>query len=319
MRKQLIAIQHSPDTRILVMYWKLANNDAGIDVSVVRSGNARQNLTFFNPSDVTAWFKSHSTANLAAWQKAYHESGLTGDSFQRPNTRAVGTYTVEDQTELWKVAKDRLGSAERWTEIWALNPDVHHADLVKGQVLNMPGASTFKPGASGDVLLDVPYHSQRDNKYHPSQTCNVTCYSMVLKYYGVPQKKPELQYEDELCRFMLAKGKSRYDHGHLAWMGGQYGLDAKFSTKRTWEQIRDEVRLGRPVIVAGKFTAAGHIIVIIGLDGDDFICNDPWGNAIKGYGTHKNGKQVLYPLAFMESKAKKAGGYKWGHFINRTV
>ena len=185
-------------------------------------------------------------------------------------------------------------------------------------------ATDYKRPAPLDITLKVPYYSQRDNERSPSGTCNVTSYAMVLAYYNAPRKsvngKRWSQREDELEAFIQANGKTRWSHESLAWMGRRFGLDCRFNVNRTWDEVRAEVRAGRPVIVSGKFTASGHIVVIIGVKGDDFIVHDPWGDANKGYNrrTATNGEARVYSLAYLDRVVRVArGGAIWAHFIRR--
>ncbi len=181
----------------------------------------------------------------------------------------------------------------------------------------------FKRAAPLDIALKVPYYSQRDNERSPSGTCNVTSYAMVLAYYNAPRKevngKKWTQREDELEAFIQANGKVRWSHEALAWMGRQYGLDCRFNTNRTWDEVRAEIRAGRPVIVSGLFTKSGHIVVIIGLKGDDFIVHDPWGDANAKYNrlTGGNGEARVYSFAYLDKVVRAARGGIWAHFIRR--
>lgn len=181
----------------------------------------------------------------------------------------------------------------------------------------LTGADFQRPQPN-DIVLEVPYFSQRDNERSPGGTCNVTSYSMVLDYYHAPRKavkdKQWEQREDELEAFIQANGKVRHSHEALAWAGRQYGLDCRFGMNRTWDEIRAEIRAGRPVIVSGQFTKSGHIIVIIGLRGNDFIVNDPWGNALTGY-KNRNGAGLVYDFDYMERTVKDGKNSKWAHFI----
>lgn len=181
-------------------------------------------------------------------------------------------------------------------------------------------AGDFKRPAPLDIELKVPYYSQRDNERYPTGTCNVTSYAMVLAYYQAPRKtvggKMWAQREDELEAFLQENGKTRWSHESLAWMGRQYGLDCRFGTDRTWDSIRAEVRAGRPVIVSGLFTKSGHIVVIIGLKGDDFIVHDPWGDANTGY-KNRNGQARIYSFEFLERVVRDAPDSKWAHFVRR--
>ncbi len=45
------------------------------------------------------------------------------------------------------------------------------------------------------VRLPVTFRSQRDNRYAPSSTCNVTSFAMALSYLGVPEPRG-MQLED---------------------------------------------------------------------------------------------------------------------------
>lgn len=171
-----------------------------------------------------------------------------------------------------------------------------------------------------DVVLDVPHYSQRDNERHPGGTCNVTSYAMVMAFYDVARRKINgkiwAQREDELSAFLEANGRSRHNHEDLAWMGRFYGLDARVGTNRTWEQIRAEIRAGNPVIVSGLFTSAGHIIVLRGTLGEDFLVNDPWGDARTHY-NNRNGKNLRYDFDYLERVVRDAPDSKWAHFVRR--
>lgn len=250
MAQQIFATQHTDNSAIRVIWGRATDNSAGLDVVL----NGRIMGRFFNPGEVTKWFENNSKANVGKWQKAYHTSGLTPESFARP--------------------------------------------------------------ASTDVILKVPYLSQRDNERHPFGTCNVTCYAMVLGFYGIKRKKNSFrQLEDELSRFLETNGRDRHVHDDLAWMGQQYGLEASFRTNRTLDQIRAEIRSGHPVIVSTQLTSSGHIICLIGTQGDDFVVHDPFGNYNAKY-KDPDGKGLIYSGALMKAKVRNGGSeMKWAHFV----
>jgi len=136
-----------------------------------------------------------------------------------------------------------------------------------------------------------------------------------MAYYGIHPRRSDTQLEDDLTQFMKRHGRDRRVHADLVWMARQYGLEASFSTRRKWSQIRNELRAGRPVIVSGKYTDSGHIIVIVGLRGEDFIVYAPWGNALTGY-RRRSGRALLYPFIYMQKKTRKQGvDSKWAHFV----
>ena len=175
---------------------------------------------------------------------------------------------------------------------------------------------------AGDINLQVPYHTQRDNERFPGGTCNVTSYAMDFDYLKVPRRKVNdrmwTQREDELSAFMEANHKDRHSHADLDWMAGQYGLDASFRFDRTWDAIRTELRAGFPVIVSGLFTRAGHIILLRGCQGEDFLVNDPWGNALTKY-RDRNGQNLVYPFAYMDATVRGGHNSKWAHFLRRKA
>lgn len=156
-------------------------------------------------------------------------------------------------------------------------------------------------------LHKVKYLSQRDNLLNPSGTCNVTSIAMVADYFGV---KPSLatQLEDEFSEILKTKEAMDYFSTHFSWAVGRYQprhvhgmlewlLEKKYGMKDTVNYINlTQLRLvlDAPVVIAGKFTSAGHIIVVKGVTSEGhLICNDPWGNWERGY-RDQNGESVIY-------------------------
>ena len=186
--------------------------------------------------------------------------------------------------------------------------DAYHRCGLGGADFARPEA--FKP------VLEVPYFTQRDNTRSPGGTCNVTSYAMDLTFLGAKRKYAYLfdQFEDELSWMLEQNQRDRHSHEDLAWMGRQYGMNARFNVNRTFEQIRAEIRAGFPVVVSGTFTRAGHIVVLVGLQGQDFVANDPWGDALSRYRDH-NGNHVVYPLAYLRDTIRGGSNAKWAHFI----
>ena len=163
----------------------------------------------------------------------------------------------------------------------------------------------------------TPYYPQRDNKYHPSGTCNVTSLAMVLAYHGIKpigtnQLEDELflrlQEPDALAEFersypsLKKKGyKPRHIHGMLGWLVKQYGLNWKYSEATTRDQIDNHGKTIGPMIISGSFTSSGHIICLTGMTiRNDMIVHDPWGDWDKGYRQSRNGKFRIYNRENME-------------------
>ena len=71
--------------------------------------------------------------------------------------------------------------------------------------------------------------------------------------------------------------------------------------KKTWEEVVDEpLKNGSFVLITGKFPpTSGHIVPIIGKTADNYILEDPYGNALTAY-KDIVGHDVQYSKAFMQ-------------------
>ncbi|WP_293124931.1 C39 family peptidase [Microcoleus sp. bin38.metabat.b11b12b14.051] len=177
------------------------------------------------------------------------------------------------------------------------------------------GDKIFDP-VPNNVELNVPYFSQRDNPRFDWSTCNVTAIAMVMYYYGVRSKWGG-QLEDELLQwcFDYAGQGSQTDHNVLSALIQAYGFKTSFSTTRQWADVRSQLLNRRPVVLAGDFTAAGHIITLIGYNSDGYIVQDPWGDALTGY-SDTEGRKLMYPYGYINQVAGPDGNV-WAHFISR--
>ena len=165
------------------------------------------------------------------------------------------------------------------------------------------------------VELNVPYFSQRDNPRFYWSTCNVTSIAMVFYYYGVRSQSGG-QLEDELLQWCLNKyGEgSQTDHTVLSELIRAYRFKTSFSNTRRWAEIDNELINRRPVVLAGDFTATGHIVCVIGFNPSGLIINDPWGDALTGY-SDTEGRKLLYPNAYLNQVCGPEGNV-WAHFIS---
>ena len=177
------------------------------------------------------------------------------------------------------------------------------------------GDKIFDP-APNNVELNVPYFSQRDNPRFDWSTCNVTSIAMVLYYYGLRSKWGG-QLEDELLQwcFDYAGQGSQTDHSVLSALIQAYGFNTSFSTTRNWADVRSELLNRRPVVLAGDFTASGHILTLIGYNSQGYIVQDPWGDALTGY-SDTEGRKLMYPYSYVNQVAGPDVNVL-AHFISR--
>lgn len=176
------------------------------------------------------------------------------------------------------------------------------------------GDQVFNP-IPNNVELNVGYLSQRDNPRFYWSTCNVTSIAMCFYYYGV-ESQDGGQLEDELLQWCIdyAGEGSQTDHNVLTALIRAYKFKTNFSTTSTWSQLKSELINRRPIVLAGDFTASGHIITVIGYNSQGFIVNDPWGDALTGY-SDTEGSHLLYPYNYLNQVAGPDGNV-WAHFIS---
>jgi hypothetical protein len=161
----------------------------------------------------------------------------------------------------------------------------------------------------------TPYFSQRDNEHVPNGTCNVTSLAMVMAALDPSLAVGEVQLEDRLFQQLQTEEASIYFekhykwaikqgfnprniHGMLKWLCNKNNFADLFSDSTTLDQIEEwAVEVGGPIIISGKFTAGGHIVVLCGQTYfGDLIINDPYGNWEHGYHNVQYGKEVIYNL-----------------------
>jgi len=178
------------------------------------------------------------------------------------------------------------------------------------------GGKPFNP-IPPTVEINVPYFSQRDNPRYYWATCNVTSIAMVFYYYGIRAKNSGQQLEDELLQWCLDKGGAgaQTNHNVLSQLVQAYGFKPSFNINRTWQEVKEELINGRPVVLCGLFTHGGHIVTAIGFTSQGYIVNDPWGDAMSGY-SNTEGRKRLYPYSYVDEVAGPDGEV-WAHFISR--
>jgi len=185
--------------------------------------------------------------------------------------------------------------------------------LYPGHITMRRGSKIFDP-LPKQIELNVPYFSQRDNPRFYWSTCNVTSIAMVFYYYG-ERSRWGGQLEDELLQWCFNRyGEGcQTDHSVLSEMIRAYGYKHSFSTTRRWSEVDNELINGRPVVIAGDFTATGHIVTLIGYNSQGYIANDPWGDALTGY-SYTEGRRLLYHYGYMDRVCGPDGNV-WAHFI----
>lgn len=166
--------------------------------------------------------------------------------------------------------------------------------------------------------LNVRFKSQVDNFYNPTGACNVTSIAMCLEYLNIPRRDLRYsQFEDELYRYAINMGYSRWSPYDLAKIARDYGARDYFTENALIEDVKDWVAAGYPAVIHGYFTSFGHIIVVVGYDENGFIVHDPYGEWFStGYRTDLSGAYLHYSYQLIRRVCIPDGNF-WVHFISK--
>lgn len=153
-------------------------------------------------------------------------------------------------------------------------------------------------GGSKELLLKVPYYSQRDNKEDWMRTCSTSTHAMILNFL----KPGSVASDDEYFqKYVQPFGDTTDWRVHTEALR-KFGIESEVRQNLDFGDLTRSLELGYPVAIGvlhkGMIEAptGGHVLAIIGMDQlkGIFYANDPWGNGFS-YSDH-NGKEVKYPI-----------------------
>ncbi len=174
------------------------------------------------------------------------------------------------------------------------------------------------------ILLDVPYFSQRDSAI--SGQAHRMCYSsvnaMLLKYLK-PTALPDGPTADDVyLRRVLLYGDTTQAFAQVTALQS-YGLKTQFRQNLQWSDIDAQLEKGVPVPIGilcwGHIShprGGGHWILIIGrtADGKGYYVHDPYGelSLISGTYPNTNGKAKVYSKHNLDQRWRVRGNPGWG-------
>ena len=148
-------------------------------------------------------------------------------------------------------------------------------------------------------VLNVPYFPQTDNYRDAQRTCNSSACAMCLEYFK-PGTLVGLKGDDAYVRKVFSVGDTT-DHAVQTKVLESYGVKSTFSYNLSFADLDRELANGRPVIIGilhrGTLSrpVGGHMLVVIGKKGEDYVVNDPYGSLNDGYTSLVyNGKGAVY-------------------------
>ena len=150
-------------------------------------------------------------------------------------------------------------------------------------------AGAYKDITIADLIPNVPYFYQYANTYEPGATCANTTMAMLLKYYGASYTPDQIYTEFR----KLSQDEFKFDtiFNKLAARAGLKQRIKVHMETGSVAQLEAELNKQRPVVIHGKFTSSGHVMLLTGNDGTNYTMNDPagkWGQSLcngTGYGT----------------------------------
>ncbi len=178
-----------------------------------------------------------------------------------------------------------------------------------------------KPTISG--VLPVPYYPQTDNYRDANRTCNSSSCAMCLEYFK-PGTLQGAKGDDAYVRKVFSVGDTT-DHSVQTKVLNDYGVKSHFSYNLSFSDLDKELAAGRPVVIGilhrGSLSnpTGGHMCVVIGKKGEDYVVNDPYGSLNDGYtGPVTNGKGVVYKKSdltyrWLENGKDRTG---WGRIFD---
>ena len=209
------------------------------------------------------------------------EAGATVDNPVTFSLTGEGVASIRLSADGWEMASWEVATSG-WQTTYSFS-DTGRPRLVVAEGFGASGelvastTLTVTPEEPSGGLDDVPYFYQYDNDYEPGATCGLTSTAMVLEHWTDRGLDPDDLYE----RYGKAQAQSPQGIAQLlSWEG----LDTSWSTTGTRSELRAWIDSGRPVIVHGYWTGAGHIAVLIGYDDRDWVVHDPAGDWEVCYG-----------------------------------
>ncbi len=134
------------------------------------------------------------------------------------------------------------------------------------------GSGSLAPG--DEVYVNTPLRTQYDpvNGEYQSSWCGPTVLGMIYEQYGRKETTKAIadrvyNYEARMGTYVSDLVKDAREHGFP---------DTEIRTGVDFDYIKENLEAGRPVIVGVEVAwKSGHYMVVVGLEGDKIIVNDP--------------------------------------------
>ena len=171
-------------------------------------------------------------------------------------------------------------------------------------------------------VLNVRFYPQTDNYRDAQRTCNSSACAMCLEYFK-PGTLVGPKGDDAYVRKVFSVGDTT-DHTVQTKVLDSYGIKSRFSYNLSFADLDRELAAGRPVVIGilhrGTLSSptGGHMVVVIGKRGEDYVVNDPYGSLNDGYtGAVTNGKGAVYKRSDLAKRWTPDGPTSgWGRIFD---
>lgn len=199
-----------------------------------------------------------------------------------------GSFSKEDELartliDLIQIKEPNLADAYR-IRVWMRRTLFKEMPRILGLFGTTRNSKTFHLKLSqgiDPIELDVPTRSQMiHHKAYANQICSPTCCGMLLAYYGIHVPTDEMiwQVQDKTTGIF---GNWPFNTAALC----TYGFTARVEMIEDLSEVLQEVETGKPIITGIRYQegeleyaaiskTTGHIIIIVGYEGDYIIVND---------------------------------------------
>ena len=195
-----------------------------------------------------------------------------------------------------------------------------HVAAVEQLEVDLASKCQVEPVVPG--VLNVPYFPQTDNYRDANRTCNSSSCAMVLEYFK-PGTLKGAKGDDAYVQKVFSVGDTT-DHSVQTKVLDSYGIKSHFSYNLSFADLDRELTAGRPVVIGilhrGTLSrpTGGHMVVVVGKKGEDYVVNDPYGSLNDGYtGPVTNGKGAVYKRSDLEKRWTPDGPKSgWGRIFD---
>ena len=198
--------------------------------------------------------------------------------------------------------KHRAAYDDLYREILALKPellsdDANWVQIYRAQPTNSPGVPS---------VLNVPYYSQRDNYRGAARTCFSSSCAMLCKFL----KPTSIKGDDDYIREVFKRGDTTDAVVQVQTLK-HFGVNSRFASNMTFSTLDALLAQGIPVPIGilhkGPSTApsgGGHWVCVIGKEGSDYWCHDPWGTLTDSTGVYNstNGARIKYSRQMLTAR-----------------